>query len=248
MNYKIIVSSIFFFIIYRVLYKKNSKIYDYDIIIEPGGNYGFYTLGICHFIKNNYNIKDKKIIGFSAGSWNVIFLSIINKIENNNYKDNIYLLSLFKNNIMCNDNMAKNLLLLKNNINNNICFNNLELNNKSIGITNNLNKLYEINYFISMKDLINSCITSSFLPYITMDKFFQFYRGKVGLDGGLYYYIFIKENTKYNCLTISYDMFGRYPTKIIPGITNINISGYELYMIGYHDALKNKIILDKYLL
>ena len=97
-------------IIYKVLYKKNNKLYNYDIIIEPGGNYGFYTLGICHFIRNNYNIKNKKIIGFSSGSWNVIFLSIKNKIKNNS---NVYLLSLFRNNIMCNNKMPKNVLILK---------------------------------------------------------------------------------------------------------------------------------------
>ena len=232
-------------IIYKVLYKKNNKLYNYDIIIEPGGNYGFYTLGICHFIRNNYKIKNKKIIGFSSGSWNVIFLSIKNKIKNNS---NVYLLSLFRNNIMCNNKMPKNVLILKKNFEKNIFFNELELKNKSIGITNNLNNLYEINHFISVKDIINSCMSSSFVPYVTQYDFIKFYRGKIGLDGGLYYYMYIKDNIKDNCLCISYDMFGRYPKKIIPGITNINISGYELYIIGYHDALINKTKLDKYLL
>ena len=192
-------------IIYKVLYKKNNKLYNYDIIIEPGGNYGFYTLGICHFIRNNYNIKNKKIIGFSSGSWNVIFLSIKNKIKNNS---NVYLLSLFRNNIMCNNKMPKNVLILKKNFEKNIFFNELELKNKSIGITNNLNNLYEINHFISVKDIINSCMSSSFVPYVTQYDFIKFYRGKIGLDGGLYYYMYIKDNIKDNCLCISYDMFG----------------------------------------
>ena len=36
-------------IIYKVLYKKNNKLYNYDIIIEPGGNYGFLYIGYLSF-------------------------------------------------------------------------------------------------------------------------------------------------------------------------------------------------------
>ena len=53
-----------------------------DIVICPSGRYGAYQLGICHYIKNNFNIENKKILGFSAGSLNAVFLSI--KKEHNN--------------------------------------------------------------------------------------------------------------------------------------------------------------------
>ena len=45
------------------------------IIITPGGLKGFYVLGICSYIKENYNISDYVFSGASAGSWNSLFLS-----------------------------------------------------------------------------------------------------------------------------------------------------------------------------
>jgi hypothetical protein len=45
-----------------------------DIVVGPGGRYGTYTLGICHYIKNHFDISNKKILGFSSGSWNSLFM------------------------------------------------------------------------------------------------------------------------------------------------------------------------------
>ena len=45
------------------------------ITITPGGYKGFYTLGICHYIKENYNLENYYFSGASAGSWNALFLS-----------------------------------------------------------------------------------------------------------------------------------------------------------------------------
>lgn len=44
------------------------------ITISPGGIYGFYTLGTCSYIKNNYNISDYIFSGASAGSWNSLYM------------------------------------------------------------------------------------------------------------------------------------------------------------------------------
>jgi len=231
----------------RIYYHYNNinRIYDYDIVCAPGGNYGFYMLGICHFIKNNYNIKDKKIIGFSAGSFITIFLSLKNELLN------ILLLNIFKYKIYCNTDIKTNLLSIKNNFLETIKINDLDLNNKSIGITNNNLTLNIIDNFVSVKDIMDACIGSSFVPYITYSDVLYFYRGKCCIDGGIVYYKILKKKIKKNkkkILIISYEMFNRWKGGFIKGLKKKNISSYDLYILGYHDALKHKKILDNYLM
>ena len=45
------------------------------ITITPGGLQGFYVLGICTYIKENYDLSNYVFSGASAGSWNSLFLS-----------------------------------------------------------------------------------------------------------------------------------------------------------------------------
>jgi hypothetical protein len=70
---------------YKIIYESNnSKQHEIpDIVISPGGRYGMYALGICHYVKNNFNINDKKILGFSSGSWNGLFMCMKQKYLNN---------------------------------------------------------------------------------------------------------------------------------------------------------------------
>jgi hypothetical protein len=73
--------------------KKNNltkEKFDYDIIYYTGGYYGFYQLGICHYIKNNFNYKNKCVLGISAGAWLSIFMSL------DNDKSNDFLCKVFK--------------------------------------------------------------------------------------------------------------------------------------------------------
>ena len=46
------------------------------ISIKPGGLKGFYVLGICKYIKENYCLEDYYFYGSSAGSWNTIYLTL----------------------------------------------------------------------------------------------------------------------------------------------------------------------------
>ena len=49
---------------------KNKKL----ISISPGGFKGFYMLGVCKFIKENYDLNDYIFSGASAGAWNSLLL------------------------------------------------------------------------------------------------------------------------------------------------------------------------------
>ena len=89
--YKLILLIIVIYIAYFTYIKKEIfKInIDFipDIVISPGGQFGFYNLGICHYIKNNFNIDNKKIVGFSAGSFISIALTFKKKNINNILKE-----------------------------------------------------------------------------------------------------------------------------------------------------------------
>ena len=214
-----------------------------DIILSPGGLLGYYVLGICHYIKNNYDITNKKIIGFSAGSLNNIFLSLNKKY------DTIFLSELFK--LKLNGNMPLPYLLNKTIqiMKDNFTINHFDTTNKFIAVTTNYNKLEGYNKFLTTNQLMNCCIASSFIPLITYRDIFFFYDGKSSIDGGLLYY---KYKDKINCnnlLLLNYNIFKRYKNYNIPGSSLLkkNCSIYQLYILGYNDAKHNKIMLDKYL-
>lgn len=225
-----------------IIYKKyNINHEKYDIVLAPGGILGFYTLGICHFIKNNYNIKNKKMICFSAGSFNLIFMSLKDKY------DIEYLSKLFNLNIRGNDNPKKIISLLQKNIITEVNFDDLIIDNKCIGLTSNNMTLHTYNKFNTNKELINCCIASSFIPYLTYDDLFYFYKGKNYFDGGIMYH-FLKRTLNKDCLIISYKMFNRWTHNKFNILNKKNISIYDLYILGYHDAISNKKFLDSYLL
>ena len=139
-----------------------------DIILSPGGILGFYVLGICHFIKNNYDITNKKIIGFSAGSLNNIFMAM------NKKEDILFLSKLFKLNL--NGNMSLPYLLDKtiHIINENYTINQFDTTHKYMAVTTNYNKLEGYNEFLTTNQLTNCCIASSFIPFITYKDLFFF--------------------------------------------------------------------------
>ena len=45
------------------------------IILSPGGFKGFYVLGLCKYIKENYDLSEYVFSGASAGAWNSLFLT-----------------------------------------------------------------------------------------------------------------------------------------------------------------------------
>ena len=86
----LLVIVICFFLFFKMKQKKPQSMFKADIVFSPGGYYGMYTLGVCHYIKNNYDIKDKTKLGFSSGSFNALFMSM------DKSKDHLFLKKLFE--------------------------------------------------------------------------------------------------------------------------------------------------------
>lgn len=231
---------VFIFILYHVYKPKINLIQDPDIVLAPGGLMGFYVLGICHFIKNNYNIDDKKIIGFSAGSFNTIFLALDKKYDDH------FLKELFKLNLHGTMPLPyilnKTIKLMKDLFH----IDHFNITNKYIAVTSNYTKLDSYNQFLNVNDMINCCISSSFIPMVTYRDIFYFYNGTCSIDGGLFYYKYKKQIKHRKVVWLNYKLFKRYNPYNIPGYSLLrrNYSIYELYTLGYNDAIKHKDILD----
>ena len=207
-----------------------------DIVISPGGRYGMYTLGICHYIKNNFDIKHKKIVGFSSGSWNGLFMCMKKKYLNNALREG------FKINNISVPNMLKKTI----NIVKKYKINQFNINNLYIG-TCNFNKHIIYNNFITIDDAIRCCVSSSFVPFMTYNDIMYIYKNKLSFDGGFYYNNY-KKSLPSSTLIISFRMFGRYKnSNIITEKFNKNKpSAYQLYIKGYSDAVKNHDYFEKY--
>jgi hypothetical protein len=239
--YKLLISGMIFSGALYLYTKKNtdsSKIQEFDMIIGPGGYYGFYILGVCHYLRNTYDLSNVKMIGFSAGSMTIIFMSLPVTIINE------YLRLLFNHKI------TSDIALLAENIFNHmkktIKFNELDLTNKYVGLTTSSYTLYVHHTFISTNDLVNCCQASSFVPMVTKKTPLYYYNGNAYFDGALSYWR-LRQFCKKKCLIVTYRMFGRYKTVSSTGLTYTpSMSIYNMYLLGYRDAMTNKPYLDTF--
>jgi hypothetical protein len=209
---------------------------DADIIISPGGYKGIYMMGICHYIKNHFDIKSKKILGFSCGSFCALLMRIRPELDNT-------LLNLMFSLDKPRESMPTFLNKVVHIVNNTFEYDDFDLSGTKIGITTSTGlKCYD--QFLTINELTLCCKCSSFIPFITHNELLLFYKNKLTLDGGIYYKQLkpIKKET----LVISSTMFGRYSKKITEGLKKPKCSYYQLYLNGYHDAKKNHDVLKAY--
>jgi hypothetical protein len=213
-----------------------------DIILSPGGYNGFYELGICHYIKNNFTFDNKKIIGISAGSWAGLFLSL-NKEHSNECVKNI-----FKQINKCCP-LPKMPGIFKKAIET-YKYSDFDMNNLHIGMTDLHDKnLYIHNKFLSIDDCIKSCIGSSFVPFVTYNDLLYFYNHKCVVDGGLFYKRYMKNIDKNKTLVINSKLFR--PKYNVEGDDYIGFKKpkmnlYDLYLLGYNNARNNHDYLKNF--
>ena len=158
----------------------NKYLNDKNIInIYPAGLRGFYEMGICVYIKENYNIDNYVFSGASAGAWNSLLLSY--KGDPINFKN--FILEFDKYDIKSLEELQKN---FKNRILLNFKSDDFDLKKIFIGVTV-LEKFRFKNYiftdFESLEDAIDCVIASSNIPFIT-GKLFYKYKNKLCFDGG----------------------------------------------------------------
>ena len=214
-----------------------------EIVLGPGGVAGFYSLGISHYLLNHFDVKDKRLVGFSAGSFTLLFMRLSPE------KRNSMLQEIFK----CNEKSASNAMShIMDKIETTTTLDDYDLNGISIAVSHpGTIALYD--HFITIQQLSRCCKSSSFIPFVTHDSGMDFYNHKLAMDGFFYYKSFLKQYPE-RPLVISPFMFGRYSNaawdkiKFIFGIHPLKTTSiYQLYLYGYHDARQNHSFFEKYL-
>jgi hypothetical protein len=235
---------IILYFVFKIIYKKKHKMIspdEYDIIYNPGSYYGFYTLGIGHYVKNNFDISNKKSAGISAGSWLSIFMKL-NKSDSNKFIKQLfkkihYIYPLHKLPKL----LEQTLYDIKGE--------NIDISNINIMVSNMNDYTLDVHSkFLSLDDIVRCCMASSFIPMVTYKDIFYFYKNKCALDGMLLKKIYLKNVNIDKTLVIKFDMFGRFTkNKMYKSNFNPGRSLYDLYILGYRDAAKNHLYFTKYL-
>ena len=217
---------------------ENKKI----ISISPAGYKGVYSLGVCTYIKEHYNLKNYIFSGASAGAWNALLLCY--KHDSSVLRNDILYYSLNNTN-----NIIELQLSMKKRLLQKYTVNDFNLNKLFIGVT----ALYGIkpetiiyNDFKSLEDAIDCCIASSHIPFITggiINKYHNLY----SFDGGFSKYPYL--NTTRSILHITPDIWitnkTSYDTIFDSSLFYKNKYNFtKLYDEGYNDSHSNKKILD----
>ena len=232
-----------------IYFNKDKKL----ITITPGGLKGFYVLGICSYIKQNYNLNEYIFSGASAGSWNSLIMS---------YKHNVNKLidSIFDIEFEKADSIFNVELMIKDKILADFSNNDFSLDKIYIGSTVfDKFKLKSIVYnnFNSLSDAIDCCIGSSHIPIIS-GKTVYIYRNKITLDGG--FSLFFNQSpylpTKIPSLIINPNLFKNNEVESMDlcdlykgyleslDITKI-VNAKKMFEEGYNNAKENKNELDQ---
>jgi hypothetical protein len=212
------------------------------ISISPCGVFGFYTLGICAYIKNNYDLSNYIYSGASAGSWNSLYM-VLNK--ENGFSSSLFSIDTINiSSIIEMEYEIKSMLLKK------YKTDDFDLSRLYIGVTVLKNKNLKTSIYSDFKDLkdaIDCCIASSHIPFITGGAINR-YKDFITFDGGFSSYPYVR-NVK-PILHIHPNMWKNKITKNKYQNTLINFKENKyilkkLFDEGYEDAYLNSKYLDR---
>lgn len=220
---------------------ENKKI----ISLSPGGYKGFYVLGICKFLKENYVLDNYVFSGASAGAWNSLMLcykheldEIINTILDSNLEKSPSIYEIEQS--------------IKRIIVNQYTKDDFDLNRLYVGVTvidNCKTNTTIYNDFENLEDAVNSCIASSHIPLVT-GGLVNIYRNMLSFDGGFSKYPYL--NASKSVLHIHPNMWNHFSNttgrmKITDYTTLFSKSKFPFRQMvhdGYADSKKNKEFLD----
>ena len=165
-----------------------------------------YSIGALAYVKKNLNICDYHLTGISGGSFASVIYHLENDMsnhdklwdklignDNGNDNDNGNCDNGNSNgnnyNVKINKNLEEFQQIIKKNIINN--YKNVDINNIPISVVvsriNNFKIVNEkINKFNSLNELLDICICSSYIPYISGKTFSMKYKNNNYIDGGIF--------------------------------------------------------------
>ena len=203
------------------------------ITVSPSGLYGFYTLGICAYIYEHYDLSDYIFSGTSAGSWNCLFMSMKDK------KKLSILKTIINNDLYKNKNSEQVLHELKRNILTHCVESDFDLSRVFIGLAT-IGKTHIHTEFKDLEDVLDCCICSSNIPFLT-GSIFQLYNNVTSYDGIFSKNPYINDTS---ILHVHHNMWDQHKEINFNLIQQFNLE--ELYEKGYQDTEKyGKETLDK---
>jgi len=219
-------------------YIKNKKI----ISISPGGYKGVYMLGMCVYIKDNFNLDNFIFSGASAGAWNSLMLCCKKDIH-------FFKTDIVDYSIQNSKTIMELEYLMKKKILQYYTTDDFDLKKLFIGVTE-LNGYYPetqiFTNFNNLEDAINCCIASSHIPLVT-GGIINKYNNRFTFDGGFSKTPYL--NVSENVLHITPSMWNKEQNVKRNSIRDLNefttlfskhkFNFTELYINGYHDAKKN---------
>ncbi len=221
------------------------------ITLSPGGFRGFYVLGLCKFIKENYDLTDYIFSGASAGAWNSLFLSYNGNSDK--FVNSVMSVDIKKQNSLYNVQQSIKETLLE-------FFDETDFDFQKLYIGTTIIKDFRFRPIIysdfnNLEDAIDCCIASSHIPFIT-GGFKYNYRGVNSYDGGFVKFPYL--NNEYSSIHITpsiwnpeestFEKIKRRKKRLSDYSTLFNKNGHnikELYLDGYKDAEENKEKLNK---
>jgi len=227
---------------YDLYLKENNFLNDKKLIsISPGGFKGFYIMGVCSYIKENYDMKKYIFSGASAGAWNSLFMTFkhdpldiaITLLNSKEYKGKT---------IFGIEQTMKEIILRK------YTEDDFDLRRLFIGVTSMQGGTNIYSDFDGIEDALDCCIASSHIPFLTGGLIHK-YQNQITFDGGFSKYPYL--NITPSVLHITPSMWTNngkkekmrlcdYTTLFSRGAFNF----IELYNQGYNDTKNNKIKLD----
>tara|TARA_A100001015_G_C15028670_1_gene731915 strand:- start:1707 stop:2531 length:825 start_codon:yes stop_codon:yes gene_type:complete len=207
------------------------------ISIKPYGVAGFYNLGTCYYLSNNYDLSKFQFIGQCSSSWNALFATF-NKnhtqfhhriIDYPNY-DNLSSISSLNY-------YLRDLLLSE--------YSSEDFNLDRLHVCIGQNPTKIISNFLSLEHAIDCCILSCQSVLSDSDYYFKLYQSGVSLDDEL---LFFPPKNIYTHYLISPERNYRLNETMMLEIVNKKINRSiikRLYTSGCHDCQYQKQYLDQ---
>ena len=234
------------------LYEKDNFLLENDFVkdkkiisISPGGFKGIYMLGICTYIKDNFDLSNYVFSGSSAGGWNALMMCC-NK-DFSEYKHQIVDYSIKNSNSIFELESLMKLKLLQY-----FTTDDFDLRKLFIGVTT-FNNFYPntiiFSGFNDLADAIDACIASSHIPFVTGGLTHK-YHNLYSFDGGFSRYPYL--NISNTALHITPSIWQTSKKHTVIGDINEYTTLFSknkynfdiLYENGYKDAHKNRVFLQ----
>jgi len=238
MNIKIV--NIFFIkyhliqvIILSTILLNNMSLAYVNINIFGTGLYLPYSMGVLGYIKKNIPIKNYNITGISGGAWCALLYTQEKDLSNH---DELWDFSIGKN--VNKISFHNDIRTFQSNIEKNLKLRysgrDIIDNNRISIIASNVKAIYNIqnikkNDFTDINDLIDYCLCSSYIPYISGNSFSKKYKDKYYIDGEI-------KNSK------KIEIMGSNDIDCSSSINSINI---DRFMWGRKYSQKALMFLDK---